>query len=413
MQKFTNTLTPGPSLSLRRRVLPAPPQAPRRQEGHRSNDPDHPFRRRFTHFLALRYLQATPRCPRRGGGRGRALRDIARLQPLETTGQCRLAGQLPKRSANRPRSWPSTSRCSPSTAPTPRTTTRSIAARPSGAPVPLRLRLGVHRAQGAALHGRAHGGHPQADDGGRDQGIAPPSPQGRDSRPVPGPGSRVLQRGGDSLLAGGADAVPDAGGGPRPQARPPAGPQRLAGLQGDEAERLVRVHPERSSERTATVQVCVKCRNRRGERGKKGRDPWVYAYWGIGPKRFDWVKDTYRSRFGIETSYRQMNQCRIRTTTPRFAVRFLYVAIGFLMRNLWVWLHYAVLSSPHRGGRGLASGGGVRDVRACRDSIVLEHVPVDSCVVAPPLDQQECFHPFEGRSPFYWRRPENQSMSLR
>src|SRR5208283_1293474 len=38
----------------------------------------------------------------------------------------------------------------------------------------LRLRLGVHRAQGAALHGCAHGGHPQADDGGRDQRIAPP-----------------------------------------------------------------------------------------------------------------------------------------------------------------------------------------------------------------------------------------------
>lgn len=103
--------------------------------------------------------------------------------------------------------------------------------------------------------------------------------------------------------------------------------------------------------RTATVQICVKCRNRRGARGKKGREPWIYAYWGIGPKRFDWVKDTYRSRFGVETSYRQMNQCRIRTTTPRFAVRFLYVAIGFLMRNLWVWLHYAVLSSPHRGCR--------------------------------------------------------------
>ena len=76
------------------------------------------------------------------------------------------------------------------------------------------------------------------------------------------------------------------------------------------------------------MQICVKCRNRRGAR-KKGREPWIYAYWGIGPKRFDWVKDTYRSRFGIETSYRQMNQCRIRTTTPRFAVRFLYVAIGF------------------------------------------------------------------------------------
>ena len=35
----------------------------------------------------------------------------------------------------------------------------------------------------------------------------------------------------------------------------------------------------------------------------------------------------------------------------RFVVRFFYVAIGFLLRNLWVWLHHAVLSSPHRGCR--------------------------------------------------------------
>src|SRR5512135_1235788 len=102
--------------------------------------------------------------------------------------------------------------------------------------------------------------------------------------------------------------------------------------------------------RKATVRICIKCRNRRGERGKHGREAWVYAYWGIGPKRFDWVKQTYRSRFGIETSYRQMNQCRIRTTSKRFEVRFLYVAIAFLLRNLWVWLHHAVLSKPRRGG---------------------------------------------------------------
>lgn len=101
---------------------------------------------------------------------------------------------------------------------------------------------------------------------------------------------------------------------------------------------------------TATVRVCIKCRNRRGERGKHGREAWVYAYWGMSPKRFDWVKQTYRRRFGIETSYRQMNQCRIRTTTSRFDVRFLYVAVALLLRNLWVWLHHAVLSRPQRGG---------------------------------------------------------------
>ena len=67
---------------------------------------------------------------------------------------------------------------------------------------------------------------------------------------------------------------------------------------------------------------------------------------GDPAERFDWVKETYRRRFGIETSYRQMNQCRIRTTTKHFEMRFWYVAIALLLRNLWVWLHHAVLSKP-------------------------------------------------------------------
>ena len=53
-----------------------------------------------------------------------------------------------------------------------------------------------------------------------------------------------------------------------------------------------------------------------------------------------WVFATYRLRFGIETSYRQMHEGRIRTTTRRPAVRLLYVGIALVLRNLWVWLHY-------------------------------------------------------------------------
>ena len=101
----------------------------------------------------------------------------------------------------------------------------------------------------------------------------------------------------------------------------------------------------------ATVSVCVKRARYKNKHGQRKRETWVYAYWGITPKRVEWVKDTYRRRFGIETSYRQMNQCRIRTTTKKFHVRFLYVAIGLLLRNLWVWLHHVVLSSPRRGIR--------------------------------------------------------------
>jgi Transposase DDE domain len=106
-----------------------------------------------------------------------------------------------------------------------------------------------------------------------------------------------------------------------------------------------------SKKKKATVSICVKRTRWKDRHGRKKWDTWVYAYWGITPKRVDWVKQTYRKRFGIETSYRQMNQCRIRTTTKKFNVRFLYVAIGLLLRNLWVWLHHVVLSSPRRGCR--------------------------------------------------------------
>jgi hypothetical protein len=101
----------------------------------------------------------------------------------------------------------------------------------------------------------------------------------------------------------------------------------------------------------ATVALCVKRTRRKDRHGRRKWDTWVYAYWGITPRRVDWVKQTYRKRFGIETGYRQMNQCRIRTTTKKFDVRLLYVAIGLLLRNLWVWLHHVVLSSPRRGCR--------------------------------------------------------------
>jgi len=111
-------------------------------------------------------------------------------------------------------------------------------------------------------------------------------------------------------------------------------------------------HTLQNAQKTkATVSICVKRTRLTDRHGKKKWDTWVYAYWGITPKRVDWVKQTYRQRFGIETGYRQMNQCRIRTTTKKFNVRFLYVAIGLLLRNLWVWLHYFVLSSPRRGCR--------------------------------------------------------------
>jgi Transposase DDE domain len=106
-----------------------------------------------------------------------------------------------------------------------------------------------------------------------------------------------------------------------------------------------------AKKRTATVSIGVKCRNYQGQWKRHGRQVLIYAYWGYQPASPEAVFQTYRLRFGIETSYRQMHEGRIRTTTRNPVVRLLYVGIALVLRNLWVWLHYEVLSMPRRGGR--------------------------------------------------------------
>jgi len=110
-------------------------------------------------------------------------------------------------------------------------------------------------------------------------------------------------------------------------------------------------HTVVSGARTARVAICVACRNYRGQWRRHGRQALVYACWGVAGRSCDWVRETYRRRFGIESSYRQMNQVRGRTSTRRPELRLLYVGLALVLRNEWVWLHWEVLSTPRRGGR--------------------------------------------------------------
>lgn len=91
--------------------------------------------------------------------------------------------------------------------------------------------------------------------------------------------------------------------------------------------------------RRASVEIAVVCKNYRGQRGRHGRRTQLYAYWGLRPGSTRWVFETYRARFGIETSYRQMNQARIRTSSRSPLLRLLFVGIALILRNVWVWCH--------------------------------------------------------------------------
>jgi hypothetical protein len=99
----------------------------------------------------------------------------------------------------------------------------------------------------------------------------------------------------------------------------------------------------------ATVKICVWCGADKAN--SKKRRTLVYAYWGWEPASPAAVREIYRQRYGIESSYRQMYQAKARTCTRNPAVRLLLVGLSLLLRNMWVWLHYEILSTPRRGGR--------------------------------------------------------------
>jgi Transposase DDE domain len=103
--------------------------------------------------------------------------------------------------------------------------------------------------------------------------------------------------------------------------------------------------------RPARVSICVKCRYYRGQWHRHGKQRLIYAFWGLQRPSFDWVRETYRQRFAIETTYRQLHQARIRTSTRDPVHRLLYVGIALILRNVWVWLHQMVLARPRRGRR--------------------------------------------------------------
>lgn len=116
-----------------------------------------------------------------------------------------------------------------------------------------------------------------------------------------------------------------------------------------------------STDGSLTFDVAVVRRYTRPSRSRsKSIPPTTLVYAVVGKRMrsgkqkrsLPSVAQTYRSRFGIESSYRQMNQARLRTSSRSPELRLLAVAIAFLLRNLWVLCSWMTLSRPVSGCRG-------------------------------------------------------------
>ncbi len=97
-------------------------------------------------------------------------------------------------------------------------------------------------------------------------------------------------------------------------------------------------------------ELWVICKYRKGKRKKKGIEYLVYVVYRPSIS-LNYIHKDYRQRFGIESSYRIKNLCRIKTTNKKPIIRLLFIGISFLLINVWVNLLWNKVSFPRRGGR--------------------------------------------------------------
>lgn len=97
------------------------------------------------------------------------------------------------------------------------------------------------------------------------------------------------------------------------------------------------------------ISVCVAYRTYHNrKKGKRGQQKLLFAAWGVRGTPTE-IRERYRKRFGIESSFRQMRQARIYTCTRKPHLRLTFVAVALLLRNLWVWLHATRLAARRAG----------------------------------------------------------------
>jgi hypothetical protein len=108
-------------------------------------------------------------------------------------------------------------------------------------------------------------------------------------------------------------------------------------------------HTLKNSKRTVTISVCVAYRTPRHRKDRRRvQYKLLFGAWRVhgSPSQ---IRETYRKRFGIESSFRQMRQARIYTCTRSPRLRLVFVALALIIRNLWVWLHATILADGQRG----------------------------------------------------------------
>jgi len=103
-------------------------------------------------------------------------------------------------------------------------------------------------------------------------------------------------------------------------------------------------HIMKKGKKEMAVSICVGYRRYRDRKTRKQKtQKLLFAAWRVRGSPTE-IRERYRKRFGIETSYRQMRQARIYTCTRSPHLRLFFMAIALMLRNVWVWIHQTRLA---------------------------------------------------------------------
>lgn len=117
----------------------------------------------------------------------------------------------------------------------------------------------------------------------------------------------------------------------------PARPQKLRDFRKQPAGRYGFTWKVKKA--AVTFQVVVAYKSFMHHRTQRRRQKkLLYAVWRVPGSPVN-IRELYRRRFGIEASYRQLGQARIRTCTTDPVLRLFFVLVALVLRNVWVWLH--------------------------------------------------------------------------
>lgn len=107
---------------------------------------------------------------------------------------------------------------------------------------------------------------------------------------------------------------------------------------------------KKEEDNEVTFNLWIICKYKKVRRGKHGVEYFAYVVYKAKVS-LTYIHQDYRKRFGIESSYRLKNLCRIKTNNKKPVLRLLFVGISFILVNIWVYLLWFKISRKRKGRR--------------------------------------------------------------